>query len=173
VDRLQDDLLRKIALRLERRNQRRLEGLLAWLEILDALGWSVALRLPGGPPILSENAAEWLRVNCGESPAWEDIGASLSACSPERYPVSHPHVHLWAQPGDRAARDETGAGEVNISKRETEVLGWLREGKTAPEIAVILGISPRTVENHVARIYRKLGLHERSRLLFRSDLLQA
>jgi len=46
--------------------------------------------------------------------------------------------------------------------REQEILHWVREGKRDPEIAIILGISPRTVHHHMANIYRKLGVETRT-----------
>lgn len=49
-----------------------------------------------------------------------------------------------------------------LSDREAEVLGWLVEGKTNPEIATILGLSPRTVHHHLENIYRKLGVETRT-----------
>jgi len=36
------------------------------------------------------------------------------------------------------------------------------EGKTNPEIGAILGLSPRTVGNHLARIYDRLGVETRT-----------
>lgn len=49
-----------------------------------------------------------------------------------------------------------------LTRRECEVLLWLVEGKRDREIAIILGISPRTVSNHVARILQKLGVETRT-----------
>lgn len=49
-----------------------------------------------------------------------------------------------------------------LSEREAEVLAWVAEGKTNPEIAAILGLSPRTVGNHLARIYACLGVETRT-----------
>jgi DNA-binding CsgD family transcriptional regulator len=49
-----------------------------------------------------------------------------------------------------------------LSRREAEVLAWVAEGKTNPEIAAILGLSPRTVGNHLARIYARLGVETRT-----------
>ncbi len=49
-----------------------------------------------------------------------------------------------------------------LSEREAEVLAWVAEGKTNPEIAAILGLSPRTVGNHLARIYARLGVETRT-----------
>ncbi|MDQ4100282.1 MAG: response regulator transcription factor, partial [Chloroflexota bacterium] len=44
-----------------------------------------------------------------------------------------------------------------LSEREREVLQRLTEGATSKEIAVQLGLRPKTVENHRARILDKLG----------------
>src|ERR1700676_5081780 len=45
-----------------------------------------------------------------------------------------------------------------LTAREREVLQLAAEGKTNPEIASRLHISPRTVENHRTHLMRKLGL---------------
>ncbi|MEQ1593227.1 MAG: XrtB/PEP-CTERM-associated transcriptional regulator EpsA [Thiobacillaceae bacterium] len=49
-----------------------------------------------------------------------------------------------------------------ISVREQEVLHWLREGKTNWEIAQILGLSEKTVKNHVQHIMVKLRVNNRT-----------
>lgn len=51
---------------------------------------------------------------------------------------------------------------AGLSPRENEVLRWLGEGKRNAEIAIILAISPRTVEKHVERILGKLGVENRA-----------
>ena len=45
-----------------------------------------------------------------------------------------------------------------LSAREREVLRLLADGGTSKEIAVTLGLAPKTVENHRARILDKLGV---------------
>jgi DNA-binding CsgD family transcriptional regulator len=50
---------------------------------------------------------------------------------------------------------------LGLSQRETEILVWVAQGKSNPEIAVILGISVRTVHKHLERIYVKLGVENR------------
>ncbi|OGP15790.1 MAG: hypothetical protein A2054_07425 [Deltaproteobacteria bacterium GWA2_55_10] len=47
--------------------------------------------------------------------------------------------------------------DFELSTREREVLGWMKEGKTNWEISVILNISERTVKFHVQNIERKLN----------------
>ncbi len=61
-------------------------------------------------------------------------------------------------------RTASGADFValGLSTRESEVLGWVARGKTNPEIGQILGISRRTVQKHLERIYIKLGVENRT-----------
>ena len=49
-----------------------------------------------------------------------------------------------------------------LTGRESEVLHWLSTGKRNDEIAIILGISPRTVHKHVEHILAKLGVETRT-----------
>lgn len=49
-----------------------------------------------------------------------------------------------------------------LTKREAEVLGLLAQGFSNKEIAAILYLSPRTVGRHVAKAYRKIGVHRRA-----------
>ena len=48
-----------------------------------------------------------------------------------------------------------------ITPRQLECLAWAAEGKTATEIGLILGISPRTVEKHLAHICEAFGVRTR------------
>lgn len=50
---------------------------------------------------------------------------------------------------------------LGLSRRETEILGWVAQGKTNPEIGMILGISPRTVQKHLGKVYGLLGVENR------------
>jgi DNA-binding CsgD family transcriptional regulator len=52
-----------------------------------------------------------------------------------------------------------------FSKREQDCLGLFLEGKTAKETAKVLNISPRTVEEYLANIKRKLGCKNKYELL--------
>jgi DNA-binding NarL/FixJ family response regulator len=45
-----------------------------------------------------------------------------------------------------------------LTKRETEILQKIADGKTSQEIAEILFISPRTVDTHRANLIQKLGV---------------
>ena len=50
-----------------------------------------------------------------------------------------------------------------LSLREAEVLNHLAEGKVNREITVVLGISERTVQKHLERVYKKLGVSRERR----------
>jgi predicted ATPase/DNA-binding CsgD family transcriptional regulator len=52
--------------------------------------------------------------------------------------------------------------ETKLSGREREVLALLIAGRSDREIAVALGISPRTAETHVFRLCTKLGVEGRT-----------
>lgn len=52
-----------------------------------------------------------------------------------------------------------------LSPREFEVLRDLADGMTTKMLANQLGISEKTVRNHIASMYSKLGLHDRSQLV--------
>jgi DNA-binding CsgD family transcriptional regulator len=61
----------------------------------------------------------------------------------------------------RSVIDNKRLYTLGLSKRETEILGWVTEGKTNPEIGTILSISPRTVQKHLERVYGHLGVENR------------
>lgn len=46
---------------------------------------------------------------------------------------------------------------TDLTSREREILSWVAAGRRQGEIAVALGLSERTVENHLRRIRRRLG----------------
>jgi DNA-binding CsgD family transcriptional regulator len=61
----------------------------------------------------------------------------------------------------RANRSQT-LKACGLTPRETEVALWLSQGKTNPEIALILSAPVRTIEKHVERILQKMGVENRA-----------
>lgn len=76
------------------------------------------------------------------------LGASLMAC---RYAVA---AYMRAA-GDRAE-------QYSLTERERECLLWVSEGKTASEIAVILGVSGNTVNSYITQVIRKFRSSNRA-----------
>jgi LuxR family quorum-sensing system transcriptional regulator SolR len=85
---------------------------------------------------------------CGTAPADPANSALLHAIS----------FHAWTRYLELAQeRFLLEASGVALTARELEILDWCKKGKTRPEIAQILSISPKTVEFHLANVMNKLG----------------
>ncbi|MEK6804580.1 MAG: PAS and helix-turn-helix domain-containing protein [Nitrospirota bacterium] len=52
-----------------------------------------------------------------------------------------------------------------LSQREREILRRLATGERTADMAVALGITPKTVRNHIQRLLEKLGAHSRLQAL--------
>ena len=74
--------------------------------------------------------------------------------------------------GRFAKRAREGAEvAAELTAREHQVLELLSDGHTMRQIATRLNISPRTVETHVAKVYRKLGVQTRVQAVSRAATL--
>ena len=51
---------------------------------------------------------------------------------------------------------------LGLTTREAEVLFWIAQGKSNPDIATILGAGVRTVHKHVEHVFQKLGVETRA-----------
>ena len=51
---------------------------------------------------------------------------------------------------------------ASLSERECEVLGLLARGLATKQIARQLGISPKTCDHHIQRLYAKAGVSTRA-----------
>jgi DNA-binding NarL/FixJ family response regulator len=52
--------------------------------------------------------------------------------------------------------------QLGLTPREAEVLYWIAQGKSNPDVAIILGANVRTVHKHVEHIFQKLGVESRN-----------
>jgi transcriptional regulator EpsA len=89
-----------------------------------------------------------------------------------------PHMHLaLLRIAAGGAVPEAAAGPAPeagrpVSRREVEILQWVREGKNNEEIGRILGISGWTVKNHLQRIYKAMGVSNRAQAVARGIALR-
>ncbi len=79
-------------------------------------------------------------------------------------------VYLDAQASDYLLKKVSGPQEETqgpglLTERELDVLRLVAESKAAKEIASLLSLSPRTVENYKNNMLKKLGLHRTSDLI--------
>lgn len=62
----------------------------------------------------------------------------------------------------RVPRATAAAHAATLTDRELQILLAARDGKSNQQIGEALGISPLTVKNHIQKILRKLGAHNRA-----------
>jgi HD-GYP domain-containing protein (c-di-GMP phosphodiesterase class II) len=114
----------------------------AWL--LAAADCYQAMREPRAhrPALSPQAAADELcqDAQAGRLPH-EAVQAVLTAAGQPRRPVPRP---------------------AGLSERECEVLGLIARGMATKQVARQLGISPKTCDHHIQRLYRKTGLSTRA-----------
>lgn len=57
------------------------------------------------------------------------------------------------------------AKQYNLTLREKELLQYVYQGKSSPEIAGLLNISANTVKRHLSNMYAKIGINSRIELI--------
>lgn len=71
----------------------------------------------------------------------------------------------------RRVDDDRQWGPWSLTQRELEVLQLLAEGATNSEISQRLYISPKTTKNHLAAIFQKLDVTNRTHALVRAVVM--
>lgn len=83
---------------------------------------------------------------------------------------------LPAHDGGSSGSETRGAGEINLTKTETEILKDIALGMTTKEIAEKRFSSFHTVNTHRKNIFRKLGVnnvHEATKYALRAGLVDS
>jgi DNA-binding NarL/FixJ family response regulator len=57
---------------------------------------------------------------------------------------------------------------ADLTDREAEVLALIAAGRSNPEISIELGVSVKTVQNHVSKVLAKLQVRDRTQAAFRA-----
>ena len=86
-------------------------------------------------------------------------------------PYLHMALHRMLGSQRSGKTPETSAVTL-LSKREIQVLHWVKNGKTNHEIGQILHISPTTVKNHLKNIMRRLNVTNRAQAVGKSASLR-
>lgn len=56
---------------------------------------------------------------------------------------------------------------MHLSPRQLQIVSLIAEGRCDKEIARCLGMSARTVDSHLQRLYQRHGVHSRAALVAR------
>ncbi|MBP7703745.1 MAG: helix-turn-helix transcriptional regulator [Caulobacter sp.] len=75
---------------------------------------------------------------------------------------------MFALPAPVSAHPGQRPSTPSLSGRQIECLAWVQEGKSAYDIGMILGLSARTVEGHLAKVCRNLGVRRRIQAVVRA-----
>ncbi|GGS15277.1 ATP-binding protein [Actinokineospora fastidiosa] len=106
--------------------------------------------------LLSTDADAATALLSAQVDAYDALGATRDAAR-----CRH---HLRGVGGGKPSRRGRRGYGNELSPRELEVARLLAGGHTNREIAEVLFLSPRTVEQHAARVLRKLGVGSRTQL---------
>jgi DNA-binding CsgD family transcriptional regulator/Tfp pilus assembly protein PilF len=106
------------------------------------------------------SARSWLKQE-----AWEATLTEGRAMSFEEAVECALLAEELSPPAPLASEQQaTGAQPPDLTRREKEVATLVSQGLTNRQIAKELVLSERTVENHVANLLKKLGLHSREQV---------
>jgi DNA-binding NarL/FixJ family response regulator len=94
--------------------------------------------------------------------AMQEIHRSAEArpAEPDPVPALCPHCGRSLHEAESAPDEPAVAGM--LTSREQEVLELLAAGLSNRHIARRLGIAEKTVKNHLAAVFSKLGVHDRT-----------
>ncbi|MBQ5950010.1 autoinducer binding domain-containing protein [Massilia sp. ST3] len=146
---------------------------------LDPLVWSEAL-FAGARPLWEEARGHQLRIGWAQSSRAADGSAGMLTLARSHERLSDTELArserdmIWlAHAAHEAMVRLQGQKQPRapLSVREAEVLRWMADGKTSSEAAIILGLSERTVNFHVANALLKLGAANKTAAVVKAALL--
>lgn len=87
---------------------------------------------------------------------------------------------IWACNGDeinmlctifhlKARTMKQGFGRTTLTRRQREVLEWVCDGKTAQDIATIMGLTPATIEKHLRLAREALGVETTTQAVLKAS----
>jgi PAS domain S-box-containing protein len=91
----------------------------------------------------------------------DELVAAIEAVMGDTSWFSHTVVEKLAALRQSSRPRIGGGGLENLSEREREVLGLMCQGQSDLEMSDTLRLSRNTIRNHVASLYRKIGVNRR------------
>jgi CheY-like chemotaxis protein/DNA-binding CsgD family transcriptional regulator len=157
IQTLQRNLADELALRVDAENQ-----------LAKSLDRAVVITDQSGGIIFTTRLAEsLLHRHCedyridGELPA--SLGEPSCALALRRFDEpGRDDLHFLVLEEKAPSPNPGALLSLGLTPREAEVLFWIAQGKSNPDIATIVGAAVRTVHKHVENIFRKLGCETRA-----------
>jgi DNA-binding NarL/FixJ family response regulator len=143
-------------------------------ELLSAVRSAAAGDVVFTPGLAGLVLGEYRRLSAGGGPTsgggpapdgGTGVGGSQPAAGPGGRPGAGGSAAAAGKRGQPGADAGLGLPVPQLTERETEVLRLVAKGLTYPEIARLLVLSPRTVQNHVQNTLTKLQLHNKAQLV--------
>jgi DNA-binding CsgD family transcriptional regulator len=138
-------------------------------QLMIAFGEHAAAAVARDAEALSEVAGRFAAFGCDllAAEAWSEAAAAATATGGERLAMAARRRATQALrlcEGARTPLLAAGDDGLDLSRREREIAELTVAGLRRRDIAEKLVISPRTVDSHLQRIYRKLGVNDRDGL---------
>lgn len=109
-------------------------------------------RLGGEPSIIS-----WLKS--GEPTRQTTDGVTVTLQQRDNSPEEETLLFTLTEQAPPSTPDDLKS--LGLTPRETQILYWVAQGKTNPEVAIILEMQTCTVKKHVENLLPKLGVETR------------
>lgn len=155
--RLRQNLEDELALRIDAENQ-----------LARSLDRAVVITDRAGAMVFTTRLAEsLLHRHCEDYQTVDKLPASLensnSPLTLRRFDEpGRDDLHFFVLEEKAPSPNPAALLPLGLTPREAEVLFWIAQGKSNPDIATILGAGVRTVHKHVENIFRKLGCETRA-----------
>jgi len=127
-----------------------------------AAGANVLLVTAGQDPSILAGAMDWASGFMPRTPTITVIGYAIQVASTGSFYMESDQARGMVEELD-ALREvaDRAPGSESLTPREKEVLRLLSEGLSARQMARRLELSERTINTHVANVYRKLAVSNR------------